>query len=157
AINAPTDISGLVAWHDASTLALADEAPVAAWPTAGGPASTLAQNTSSKRPPFIAGASPNGSPAVRFNGAGHVLTSTLPAPNTPVFTLFYVGSLVGEAGGVMLDGTSSTRRFALGSTTSGSSDLVVWTNLHEKTVSWTGNRPYPYGIFTINGGEASST
>ena len=151
AITDPTDISGLRLWLDATSLTLSSGDPVESWTSSGGIAQTLTQATLSNRPTYVTAAAPSGGPVVRFDGTGDNLVSS---QSSVAQTLFYVGTFGGEPGGVMLDGTSNTGRYALASDT-GSAALYAysypWT-----LASWSGDRPYPFGVFThVNDGSGS--
>lgn len=71
---APTDLSGLLAWWKADSLALANGAPVTSWADSSGNARTAAQATAGNQPVF-ATAAVNGLPAVTFDGVDDALVT----------------------------------------------------------------------------------
>lgn len=84
---APDDLSGLVQWFKADSLALSDGTAVATWTAAvGGNAS---QATSGKRPVFKT-AIWNGQPVIRFDGSDDVLTFAALGSTLSTYTIVAV-------------------------------------------------------------------
>lgn len=90
-----TDIPGLVSWHDASQLALADGAAVSPWPNlvAGGSSGVISGSPA----PTKRDAQRNGLPVVRFiNGQG-IVSVTSGSGIAAEYTCFVVAHLTGTA------------------------------------------------------------
>lgn len=77
---APSDLSGLLGWYKADSLALSDGAAVSAWTDSSGAGHNLAQATGGSQPTYHT-AQLNGLPAVTFDGtADHMTTSAFASP-----------------------------------------------------------------------------
>lgn len=75
----PADLSGLIGWYKADTLALSDTNPVAAWADSSAAGHNLAQGTAGLRPVYNT-AQQNGLPAVTFTTDDVLATSAFASP-----------------------------------------------------------------------------
>jgi hypothetical protein len=85
---APTDLSGLVLWLKADTLALNDGDAVGSWADSSGNGNTASQAAGASKPTYKAGII-NSLPVVRFDGSNDYLTVTRNAGLEPAaITIF---------------------------------------------------------------------
>ena len=107
----PTSIAGLIAWHDAPQLALADGAYVNAWPSVVGSLVGANLNTAPNRPVMRTNAL-NGLPVVRFS-----VGSGLRWPDTGLdlnWTVIYVGRMWGATAGRIVSGSYPPANILIG-------------------------------------------
>lgn len=83
----PGELSSLVAWYDANSIALADADPVASWTPRYG--SALVQTASSKKPLYKTNIQ-NGGPVVRFDGTDDYMTVVNPLLGATSWSVFAV-------------------------------------------------------------------
>lgn len=148
-ISAPSDLTGLVAWYDASQLTgLVDGAQVATFTDYGGSSRHLAQSTATKRPTYRTAVTPTGKPVVRFDGVDDLMFVNF-GVTVNVGTVLFVASMGGQVGAVLLDrGSFASERVVVGAVNLNTTDAVFMGNdLSTAAPAWTGNRPYSMAVF----------
>lgn len=91
----PSDVSGLIGWWRAATIAQADASAVATWADSASTPHNLAQPTVGARPTYRTNVI-NGLPTVRFNGTQLMATAAFAIPQPA--TTFLVGKIAAVPG-----------------------------------------------------------
>lgn len=92
----PTDVSGLKAWYDASSIAQADNSAVTSWTDSSGNGWTVTQATGAAQP-TLQTAELNGKPVVRFDGSDFLNVGNSFTLSSQSVTIFVVKKPVSAA------------------------------------------------------------
>ncbi len=97
----PSDISGLIIWNKADSLALTNGAAVSSWTDSSSNANHATQATAANKPTFITNQI-NGKPIVRFDGTDFLTTTVLIASTAAVSVYIVVKNSSTSPGNYLL-------------------------------------------------------